>query len=121
MTQGDSLSTDGEAGWRRPFRAFVVQSVAELLTRLREFIPDTSAEQVDAGRKALPWLQEQAGGRVVIASKRQGTHRTRIHGSRLNRQRASRLVGAVQPNDCTRHDWPRRIGNSKYKGPLAHS
>jgi hypothetical protein len=48
MANDEMLATDGDAGWRGPFRVFVVQSVAELLARLREFIPDASAEQVDA-------------------------------------------------------------------------
>ena len=73
MNQDASLSTDGEAGWRGPFRVFVVQSVAELLARLREFIPDASAEQVDAWKKALPQLQEQAG-RVIEARPEAGNY-----------------------------------------------
>jgi hypothetical protein len=73
MSQDPSLATDGEAGWRGPFRVFVVQSVAELLTRLMEFIPDASAEQVDAWKKALPQLQEQAG-RVIAARPEAGNY-----------------------------------------------
>jgi hypothetical protein len=49
-----------EAGWKGPFRAFVVQSTDELLSRLQEFLPDASSEQVTAWRRAVPQLQTEA-------------------------------------------------------------
>ena len=61
MTGVGSHAESREAGWKGPFRAFVVQSTDELLSRLQEFLPDASSEQVTAWRRAVPQLQTEAG------------------------------------------------------------
>lgn len=60
MIREATRGQEREAGWRGSFRAFVVQSTDELLTCLREFLPDASSEQVTAWRRAVPQLQTEA-------------------------------------------------------------
>lgn len=67
MAPNTSSQVDGESAWKGPFKVFVVQSMDELLARLRTFIPDASEEQVAAWKLAVPQLQEQAS-KVMEAS-----------------------------------------------------
>ena len=54
-------SSSGDAGWKGSFRVLVVKTAEELLAALKSFIPDASAEQVEAWRLSIPQIQEQAG------------------------------------------------------------
>jgi hypothetical protein len=51
----------GDSGWLGLFRTFVFPSTDELLSRLQEFLPDASSDEVTAWRRAVPQLQTEAG------------------------------------------------------------